>query len=74
MVHAGVIWLRYRSGVVADHPDAGDFVCPECGHAEYRLTDAAVNEMAVYKCAGCGFAFLNPARYCGQARPKRNPG
>ncbi len=51
-----------------------DFECPECGHADYRLTDAAVDEMAVYKCAGCGFAFLNPARYSRASGRKREAG
>ncbi len=56
-------------------PDpALDFACPECGHGNYRLTDAAVDEMAVYKCARCGFAFLNPERYSRSSAVKRNAG
>jgi transcription elongation factor Elf1 len=54
------------------HPDVpADFVCPVCSHESYEqsVLDREGNP-SIYRCAGCGFAFVSPQRYNKAARAR----
>jgi hypothetical protein len=58
-------------------PVDGEFLCPLCTSEQFEqvlvVADDERYETGLYRCSGCGFAFVNPSRYTPHAAAEDTP-